>query len=417
VKTLRHHLQCIDCGAHYDPQEIAYSCRRCGGLLDVVYDYEEIASTIDPKVWLERPLGVWRYRELLPIDISKIVTLQEGGTGLLECKQLAQTMGLHTVHVKNEGQNPTGSFKDRGMTVGVSKAVELGVKVVACASTGNTSASLAAYASRAGIKAVVFVPSGKIALGKLTQAIIHGAEIVRLKGNFDESLEAVMNFTASHRSVYLLNSINPYRIEGQKTLAYEVYHQLGNRTPDNLVLPVGNAGNISAIWKGFLELRRLGLADSLPRMMGIQAEGASPIVEAYRRGQISIRNFEQPETIASAIRIGAPVSWKKALRAIYDSGGLAETVSDKEILEAQRTLAQLEGLFIEPASAASIAGLKKLIEQGQVLRDQTTVCVATGHGLKDPDIVLSNYELPPEVDLGQETVDEMLEISGMVGAR
>lgn len=417
MKPLRHHLQCIDCGTHYDPQEIIYSCRRCGGLLDAVYDYGEIASALDPKVWLERPLGVWRYRELLPVDPSRVVTLQEGGTGLLECKRLAQTMGLPTVHVKNEGQNPTGSFKDRGMTVGISKAVELGVKVVACASTGNTSASLAAYASRAGIKALVFVPSGKIALGKLTQAIIHGAEIVRLKGSFDDSLEAVMDFTASHRSVYLLNSINPYRIEGQKTLAYEVYHQLDNRVPDNLVLPVGNAGNISAIWKGFLELKHLGLTDSLPRMMGIQAEGASPIAEAYRRRQMSITNFEHPETIASAIRIGAPVSWKKALRAIYDSKGLAETVSDREILEAQRALAQLEGLFIEPASAASIAGLKKLTEQGEVRRDETTVCVATGHGLKDPDIVLSNCQLPPEVDLRRETLEKILELSAMVGTR
>jgi len=414
---LRHHLQCIDCGTRYRPEEIVYSCRRCGGLLDIIYDYGEMVSTLNPDAWLERPLGVWRYKELLPVDPSKVVTLQEGGTGLLSCGRLAQTMGLSTIHVKNEGQNPTGSFKDRGMTVGVSKAVELGVKVVACASTGNTSASMAAYASRAGMRAIVFVPSGKIALGKLTQAIAHGAEIVRLKGSFDDSLEAAIDFTAAHPSVYLLNSINPYRIEGQKTLAYEVYHQLGNRVPDNLVLPVGNAGNISAIWKGFLELKRLGLTDSLPRMMGIQAEDASPIAAAYRRRQMSITEFEHPETIASAIRIGAPVSWKKALRAIYDSKGLAETVSDREILEAQKVLARLEGLFAEPASAASIAGLKKLTEQGEIRRDENTVCIATGHGLKDPDIVLSNYELPPEVDLRWETLEKILEISALVGTR
>jgi threonine synthase len=308
-------------------------------------------------------------------------------------------MGLTVVHVKNEGQNPTGSFKDRGMTVGITKAIELGATVVACASTGNTSASLAAYAARAGIKSVVFVPSGKIALGKLTQAIIHGAEIIRLKGSFDDSLKAVMGFTESHRSIYLLNSINPYRIEGQKTLAFEIYNQLHNQVPDNLILPVGNAGNISAAWKGFLELKRLGLAKDFPRMIGIQAEGASPIASAYRSRQMSIVNSERPETIASAIRIGAPVSWKKALRAIYDSKGLAETVTDAEILEAQKMLARFEGLFIEPASAASIAGLRKLVARGEIRRDETTVCIATGNGLKDPDIIINNYRLSPEMDV------------------
>lgn len=408
---MRHYLRCIECGTRHDPNEIVYSCRKCGDLLEIAYDYEQIASVLNPKAWLRRPFGVWRYWELLPIDAEKAVSLQEGGTGLVECRRLAKTIGLSNVHVKNEGQNPTGSFKDRGMTVGMSKALDLGVKFVACASTGNTSASLAAYASRSGMKAVVFIPSGKIALGKLTQAIIHGAKIIRLKGNFDDSLEVAMDFTASHRSVYLLNSVNPYRIEGQKTLAYEVYHQLGNRAPDNVILPVGNAGNISAIWKGFVELKILGLIDSLPRMMGIQAKGASPIVEAYRKHQTRIFEFEHPETVASAIRIGAPVSWKKALKAIHDSKGLADIVSDKEILDAQKKLASLEGLFVEPASASSIAALKKLAEQGEVKRNDTTVCVATGHGLKDPDIIISNYKLPPEVELGQDGLERILKIS------
>jgi threonine synthase len=197
-------------------------------------------------------------------------------------------------------------------------------------------------------------------------------------------------------------------------LAYEVYHQLGNRAPDNVVLPVGNAGNISAIWKGFVELKLLGLIDNLPRMIGIQAEGACPIAEAYRKHQTSIVEFEHPETIASAIRIGAPISWKKALKAIYDSKGLADTVSDKEILEAQKKLASLEGLFIEPASASSIAALKKLVEQGEVRGDETTVCVATGHGLKDPDIIIRNYELPPEIELGQDYLERILKISARV---
>jgi threonine synthase len=390
----------MDCDSRYDSDEIIYSCTKCGGLLEISYDYDEIASTLRVEDWLKRPLGVWRYRELLPVDSSKAVSLQEGGTGLIECDRLARSLGLDSVYVKNEGQNPTGSFKDRGMTVGITKAIELGVKAVACASTGNTSASLSAYASRAGIKSIVFVPSGKIALGKLTQAIIHGAHIVRLRGNFDDSLKVALEYTVSQRSVYLLNSINPYRIEGQKTLAYEIYHQLDGNIPDNIILPVGNAGNISAIWKGFLELKTLGLIDSLPRMIGIQAEGASPIVESYKKHRMNIVEFKQPNTIASAIRIGAPISWKKALKAIYDSEGLAETVSDSEILEAQKALARQEGLFIEPASASSIAGLKKIAEQGEIKKGETTVCVGTGHGLKDPDIIIANYELPPEVDLG-----------------
>ena len=404
---MKHELQCMDCGTRYDPMEIVYSCHRCGGLLDIAYDDRELDS-LNPSVWEQRPIGVWRYRELLPVDYSKMVTLSEGGTGLLDCRRLAGEMRLQVVHVKNEGQNPTGSFKDRGMTVGITKAAELGATVVACASTGNTSASLAAYAARAGMKSVVFVPSGKIALGKLTQAIVHGAEIIRLKGNFDDSLKAVMSFTESHRSIYLLNSINPYRLEGQKTVAFEVYNQLRNQVPDNLILPVGNAGNISAAWKGFLELKHLGLTKHLPRMIGIQAEGASPIASAYKSHRMSLDEFEHPETIASAIRIGAPVSWKKALRAIYDSKGLAETVTDTEILEAQRKLARSEGLFIEPASAASIAGLRKLANRGEIRRDETTVCIATGNGLKDPDVIINNYRLSPEVDVKDGDISNIL---------
>ena len=408
---MKHFLECIGCGAKYSPEETIYTCRKCGDLLEVRYDYREVSKTIDEAEWLRRPLNVWRYRELLPIrDESKIVSLQEGGTSLQHCKRLGNELKLDNILVKNEGENPTGSFKDRGMTVGVSKAAEIGAKTVACASTGNTSASLAAYAAKAGMRSIVFIPSGKIALGKLTQALVHGATIVQIKGSFDDALKTVMSFTEIHRGVYLLNSINPYRIEGQKTLAYEVYHQLGNRSPDTVILPVGNAGNISAIWKGFLDLQRLGMIKRLPRMIGIQAENAAPIADAFKRREKRIQPVDHPETVATAIRIGAPVSWKKALNAVYDSKGLMETVSDEEILEAQRRLARLEGLFIEPASAASIAGLKKLTEIGEIDRDEEVVCVATGHGLKDPDIVIATYKRPIEVDLEKESIEKVLAV-------
>ena len=402
------HLECIVCGQRYGAEEVVYTCSRCGNLLDVKYDYkllEERLSKVDLK---RRPLSVWRYRELLPIkDEGKIVSLKEGGTKLHYCRRLGEALGLKSLYVKTEGDNPTGSFKDRGMTVGITKALEYGFKAVICASTGNTSASLAAYAAKAGITCIVLIPSGKIAYGKLAQAIVYGAKIVQVKGNFDDALRIVMELSLKGK-FYLLNSVNPYRVEGQKTLAYEVADQLG-RPPSFLVVPVGNAGNISAVWKGFKEYKRLGFAEATPKMMGIQAEGASPIAEAVKLGLSEIRPVEKPETVATAIRIGSPVNWRKALNAIRESGGTAETVSDREIVEAQKLLARLEGLFVEPASAASIAGLRKLVEQGAIDKDELVVCVATGHGLKDPDTPVRFGEPPLEADKTLEAVVKILE--------
>ncbi|MDQ1279844.1 MAG: threonine synthase [Thermoproteota archaeon] len=408
TEIMEHYLECINCGAKYDSRETIYVCGRCGDLLDIKYNYREFKDLTES--WLNTPLSVWKYKELLPLGrTSNIISLGEGGTNLLECSRLGTTLKLKHLHMKNEGENPTGSFKDRGMTVGVSKAVELGAKIVACASTGNTSASLAAYAAKAGLQSIVLIPSGKIALGKLTQAIVHGARIVQVKGNFDDALQTVFNFTNYHKDIYLLNSINPYRIEGQKTLAYEVYDQLGYEAPDNVILPVGNAGNISAIWKGFKELHILGLIRQLPRMIGIQAENAAPIANAFKLKKRDIKAVTAPETIATAIRIGSPVSWKKALNAVYESQGLMETVTDTEILDAQRQLARLEGLFIEPASAASIAGLKKIVDMGLIGRDEETVCIATGHGLKDPDTIIKSYNINlTEINPMEESIDEAL---------
>jgi threonine synthase len=294
---------------------------------------------------------------------------------------LAKDFGLDEVYFKNEGQNPTGSFKDRGMTVAVTRAVEIGAETVLCASTGNTSASMAAYAARAGLKAVVIIPKGKIAQGKLLQAIVHGARIEEVSGNFDGALERARAI-AEKGKLYLANSLNPYRIEGQKTLAFETWEQL-HKVPDAVIVPVGNAGNISAIWKGFWELRKLRATKRTPRMIGVQAAGAAPIATAYAKGETRVIPWSHPQTAASAIKIGAPASWKKALRALKDSGGTMLTVSDHEILRAQQLLANHEGIFAEPASAASVAGLAKAAASKLVTRHESIVCVITGHGLKD----------------------------------
>ena len=397
------HLECIDCGARYDPNQVIYTCSRCSGLLSVEYNFSSLPEDLD-QTWKKRTLSVWRYRELLPIGrIENKVSLGEGGTSLNKCLRLSEEIGLKNLYVKNEGENPTGSFKDRGMTVGVTKAVELGMTKVACASTGNTSASLAAYAARAGIECIVLIPSGKVAFGKLTQAIIHGAKVIQIRGNFDEALRIVRKICHSH-PIYLLNSLNPFRLEGQKTAAFEIRDQLDGRIPNKIVVPVGNAGNISALWKGFVELRELGLTDKAPQMIGIQAEGAAPIADSLKKKLRRVRFVDNPETVATAIRIGSPVNWKKAVRAVKESHGLVEKVSDAEILEAQKLLAQQEGLFVEPASAASIAGLIKLTRMGVIGKDELVVCILTGHGLKDPNIILRRFPRPIEVEASEDAV-------------
>jgi len=403
------HQECINCGSKYGINEIVYFCKKCGELLEIKYNMDELAAALKMNKWQNAPLSVWRYRDFMPVnDFSKIVTLNEGGTGLHQCLRLGNHLGVRRLYVKNEGENPTGSFKDRGMTVGVTKAAELEVKSVICASTGNTSASLAAYAAKAGLECAVLIPSGKIAYGKLAQAMIYGAKVVQVRGNFDQALDVVLKLSEKHRNIYLLNSINPFRIEGQKSLGYEICDQLNQEAPDRIVVPVGNAGNISAIWKGFKEFRELGLVKTLPKMTGIQAAGSAPIAQAIKNGKDEVVPIAAPETVATAIRIGAPVSWKKALNAIRESHGTAETVTDAEILDAQKMLAQVEGLFVEPASASSIAGLKKLIENGEIDKDERVVCVTTGHGLKDPDVAVKMSEKPVEVDAEIEAIERVL---------
>jgi len=322
---------------------------------------------------------------------------------------------MEEAYVKHEGMNPSGSFKDRGMTVGVTKALELGMTSVACASTGNTSASLAVYGARAGIPVIVLLPKGKVALGKVAQALMHGAKVISINGNFDDALRLVRELCIAN-GIYLLNSINPYRLEGQKTIGFEIVDFFNWEVPDRIILPVGNAGNITAIFKGLNEMKKLGIIDRIPMMTGIQAEGSAPIVKAIKSGAQAITVEEHPETVATAIRIGDPVNAVKALNAIRTSGGTAESVTDEEILSAQKLLAMKEGVGVEPASAASVAGLIKLRKAGIVKKDERVVCVVTGHLLKDPETVIKICEKPIEVEADKEAIERVLGIKKAVGA-
>ncbi|MHB8277675.1 MAG: threonine synthase [Candidatus Humimicrobiaceae bacterium] len=322
-----------------------------------------------------------RYWDYLPVsDKTPIISLNEGSTPLIKSVYLSVKYGCE-LYFKFEGLNPTGSFKDRGMTLAISKAKEAGAKAVMCASTGNTSASAAAYARRGRMRCIVVIPDGKIALGKLAQAMMHGAEVLAIAGNFDDALDVVKYITSNYEIV-LVNSINPFRIEGQKTGAFEICDWLGD-APDFLFIPVGNAGNITSYWKGFKEYKEKNISEALPKMMGWQAEGSAPIV----RGRV----IENPETIATAIRIGNPARWKEAEAAAKDSGGKIDMVSDEKIIQAYKILALNEGIFCEPASAASVAGLiKEADENPEMLNGKQIVCILTGHGLKDPDIAIAN---------------------------
>lgn len=338
-----------------------------------------------------------KYRRYLPVtDKTPIITLNEGNTPLIYAKNLSKVIGGSIeVFLKYEGANPSGSFKDRGMTMAISKALEEGSKAVICASTGNTSASAASYAARANIKCVVLVPKGAIALGKLAQALIHGAVVLTINGNFDDALKLVREISQRY-PITLVNSINPNRIEGQKTAAFEVCDQLDGIPPDYHAIPVGNAGNITAYWKGYKEYHKNGMIKKLPKMVGFQAEGAAPIV----KGKV----VKRPKTIATAIRIGNPASWKKAEEARDESGGIIDMVSDKEIISAYKLLAGIEGLFVEPASAASVAGVIKKAKKGYFKKGSKVVCILTGHGLKDPDRAIASVKKPKTVEANMKAV-------------
>ena len=392
-------LACIDCGWTGPPfEEIRYRCPDCDGLLEVRYDEHPTFDDFSGR-------GVWRYDDALPVEHG--VSIDEGDTPLYEVPTIEDEVGVTELRVKHEGMNPTGSFKDRGMTVGVRVAEKLGVDRLACASTGNTSAALACYGARAGTPVLVLLPAGKVAAGKVAQASLHGAHILEVDGNFDDCLDVVADL-ADRGEAYLLNSLNPFRLEGQKTIGLEMLEQFRTQTgdlPDRVVLPVGNAGNTAALFKAFRELVAAGelAPDEVPTLTGVQAAGAAPMVEAVEEDRETVRRWDEVETRATAIRIGNPVNAPKALPAIRETGGTAVAVSDEEITDAQRTLAE-DGVGVEPASAASVAGLRKLREQGVVESDERVVCLTTGHLLKDPDAAAAAGVEPDPVPADTEGV-------------
>ena len=391
------HLACFNpaCRARFHIDEVLYSCSTCGSLVEAQYDFTGIDIPALKQTWRERrmdnaPLsqsGVWRYRELFPFveDMSNVVTIREGNTPLLNAPRAAEYGGITSITFKHQGFNPTGSFKDNGMTAGVAPARKLGMKRVACVSTGNTSASMAAYASAGGLDPLIFIPHGNISYGKLAQALEYGAKTFQVEANFDQIL-ALVRTLAEKLGIYLLNSINPFRIEGQKSIVIEMMDQRDWRVPDWIVLPGGNLGNVSAFGKGLREMKELGFIDKLPRLGVIQAEGSSPFYEYMSEGAKSFRPQTHPETLATAIKIGDPVSWPKAQFEIETTNGVVERASEQEIADAKAVIGQC-GIGCEPASAATLAGIKKLTAAGIIARDADVVAVLTGNVLKDPDYI------------------------------
>lgn len=391
------HLRCSDpsCAATLDLHDRTLACPKCGELLEVVVGEVKASPAELKQCWLDRRhsfapqdrSGVWRFREFLPNAelADQIVTLGEGNVPLVKGCKTADWVGLSDLRFKHLGWNPTACFKDLGMTTAVTEAKLVGATSVGCASTGNTSASMAAYASRAGLKAKVYLPAGKVSLNKLAQALDFGAEVVQVEGNFDAALEGLINNTDPE--LYLLNSINPFRIEGQKTVMFEVMEELGWEVPDYVVVPGGNLGNSSAFGKGLRELKEAGLIHRLPKLVVVQAEGANPLARLWRSGAKELEPEKHPETRATAIRIGNPRSWKKSLRGVQESGGFVMDVTDEEIGEAKAMIGR-DGIGCEPASATTLAALRKLHDEGKLDRSARVIAVLTGHALKDTDFII-----------------------------
>lgn len=390
-------LECVHCSKKYEIDKIRYLC-ECGGVLDVkrdlnAIDGQELKETWDNRWGLKRgPLssGVWRYKELiLDLPEEQIVTRQEGNTRLYYAGKAAEYAGIKNFLLKHEGENPTGSFKDRGMTCGATAAKWFNAISVACASTGNTSASMASYAAVSGMKAVIFIPSGKIAYGKLAQALAYGGTTLQIEGNFDDAMELVQE-VCNELNIYLLNSINPFRIEGQKAIGFEVLQQLDWEVPDWFVIPGGNLGNNSALSKGLQELHKLGVISKIPRIAVIQAEGANPLYKMWKN-KTPYEAVKDPDTIATAIKIGNPVSWEKSMRGIEWSNGVVEQVTEQEIMDA-KAMVDAAGIGAEPASCCSVAGAKKLVDAGVISPNEKVVGILTGNVLKDPDAVVNYHQ-------------------------
>lgn len=394
------YLRCSagECGITLDLHQRALACPKCGDLLEVAVEPNQEPADLK-RQWLARRTsyeardasGVWRFREFLPDSYAadEIVTLCEGNVPLVRAQKTAQWAGVKNLWFKHLGWNPTGSFKDLGMTAGMTEAKFAGAKTVACASTGNTAASLAAYAARAGVTGRVYLPAGQASANKLAQALDFGAEIVQIEGSFDDALDRLLG--SNDPDLYFLNSINPFRIEGQKTAMFELLEQFEWKPPDYLVVPGGNLGNSSAFGKAFAELKKYGFIESVPKMVIVQAEGANPLARMWASGSRQLRAVERPETVATAIRIGNPRSWKKALRGVETTGGLVMDVTDEELGEAKAMIGQ-DGIGCEPASATTLAGIRKLVSSGRLHRDATITAILTGHALKDTDYIIKRQQ-------------------------
>ena len=396
LDTSASYQQCARCGTRFADIDPAPKCAVCGGLLDVVHGPQALTGAQLRALFAQRRAagdggsGVWRYREIvLPAADDHIVSHPEGNTPLLSRDSVAAWAGIDRLLLKHEGHNPTGSFKDRGMTVGVTQALRIGARAVGCASTGNTSASLASYAAHAGIPALVFVPAGQVALGKLAQSLAYGARTLMVRGDFDACL-ALVQEASSRLGIYLLNSINPFRIEGQKTIVFEMLEQLGWDAPDWIVLPAGNLGNTAAFGKALREALDLGLIDRAPRIAAVQANGASPFAQSFRES-FATRHRVKAETVATAIKIGDPASFDRAVDAIRFTNGVVTTASDDEILDA-KAVVDAAGIGCEPASAASVAGVRRLVSEGTIKPADRIVAVLTGHVLKDPGALLRYHQ-------------------------
>jgi threonine synthase len=389
------HLRCINCAATRELHERVLACPVCGDLLEIVVDVKQSPEQLK-QTWRERRMsndprdrsGVWRFREFLPNDYDQVVTIAEGNTPLVRGQRSADWAGLKDIQFKHLGWNPTGCFKDLGMTVGVTEARRASAKIVACASTGNTAASMAAYAARAGMTARVYLPAGMVSMAKVAQSIDYGAELVQIDGNFDQALSTML---ASGGGVYFLNSINPFRIEGQKTVIFEIMEQLDWNPPDYIVCPGGNLGNSSAFGKALEELHAHGLIQKVPKLVVVQAAGANPLYQMWRDQNSELKPVEEPETVATAIRIGNPRSWKKAMRVIRFSNGFVLDVTDEEIGDAKEAIGR-DGIGCEPASATTLAGLRKLVAQEQIDPNAKIVAILTGHVLKDPDYIIKRHK-------------------------
>lgn len=424
------YLQCIEetCGLRQAPKSEAFECSACGGLLEVKYDFEPFDVEPLREAWHRRRLsgepidrsGVWRFREMIPFTEpgARIVSLSEGSTPLVGTRRAGAWAGPVHLTIKHQGNNPTGSFKDLGMTACITRAAGRNARMVACASTGNTSSSMAAYAARAGIKALLFVPYRQISAAKLAQALDFGAMVVEVGDTFDQAF-GLLREIAPEFGLYLVNSVNPFRIEGQKTIVAELLEQRAWRPPDYIIVPGGNLGNASAIGKGIRELVELGFIEKVPRVIVVQAEGANPFYRMVSTGALNLTRVENPNTQATAIRIGHPANWKKAKRVLEWTGGFCESVTDEEIFEAKRVLSE-DGVGCEPASAATIAGVRKLCRAGKIERHADVVAVLTGHQLKDTDYIMRHrsegeenrqrMRVEPDLDALRRALDAVLSV-------